>query len=185
MSKKVNIVIVIILSILTILIVSSKAQAGGPFSNKNKLGDVMMVMSPTYALGMTIMAKDWEGTLQLGESVILSQLASEGIKALEIEERPNGNDKKSFPSGHAAGAFSGAMFVHKRYGWKPALIPYGMSLIAGWSRVEAKAHYWHDVLAGAAVSALFTWVLVDKYIPEEVSVGVDTDGVRIGFKTDF
>ena len=108
MSKKVNIVIVIILSVLTVLIVSSKAQAGGPFSNKNKLGDVMMVMSPTYALGMTIMAKDWEGTLQLGESVILSQLASEGIKTLEIEERPNGNDKKSFPSGHAVGAFSGA-----------------------------------------------------------------------------
>ena len=185
MLKKVKIVIVVILSILTILIVSSKVNAGGPFTNKNTLGDIMMVMSPAYALGMTVMAKDWEGTLQLGEVILAAQLASEGIKALELEERPNGSDRKSLPSGHAAGAFSGAMFVHKRYGWKPALIPYGMSLITGWSRVEAGAHYWHDVLAGAAVSALFTWILVDKYIPEEVSVGVDTDGVRIGFKTDF
>ena len=185
MLKKVKIVIVLLLSILTILIVSSKVNAGGPFSNKNTLGDIMMVMSPAYALGMTVMAKDWEGALQLGESILAAQLASEGIKALELEERPNGSDRKSLPSGHAAGAFSGAMFVHKRYGWKPALIPYGMSLITGWSRVEAGAHYWHNVLAGAAVSALFTWILVDKYIPEEVSVGVDTDGVRIGFKTNF
>ncbi|MDE6477799.1 MAG: phosphatase PAP2 family protein [Alphaproteobacteria bacterium] len=185
MSKKIIITVSVMMSISAIVIASAKAHAGGPFTSKNKLGDVMMVMSPTYALGMTMMAKDWKGTLQLGESVLLAQLASEGIKSLEIEERPNGSDKKSFPSGHAAGAFSGAMFVHKRYGWKPALIPYGMSLIAGWSRVDAKAHYWQDVIGGAAISALFTWVLVDRYIPSGVNVGVDTDGVRVGFKTEF
>ena len=185
MSKKLNILIVVILSILTILMVSSNARAGGPFTNKNKLGDVMMVMSPAYALGMTIMAKDWRGSLQLGESLIASQLASEGIKALELEKRPNGNDRKSLPSGHAAGAFSGAMFVHKRYGWKPALIPYGMSLVASWSRVEARAHYWHDVLAGAVVSGLFTWILVDKYIPKCIDIDAAPEHIRIGYKTNF
>ena len=185
MSKKLNIAIAVVLSIITLFIVCGKASAGGPFTNKNKLGDVMMVMSPAYAFGMTVMAQDWPGSLQLGESVLAAQLASEGIKALELERRPNGNDRKSLPSGHAAGAFSGAMFVHKRYGWKPALVPYGMSLIAGWSRVEARAHYWHDVVAGAAVSALFTWVLVDKYVPAGVCVGADPDGIRVGFKTEF
>ncbi len=185
MSKKLNILMAVLLSGLVLLLVSTRAHAGGPFSSKNKLGDVMMVMSPTYALGMTIMAKDWAGTLQLGESILAAQVASEGIKALELERRPNGGDKKSFPSGHAAGAFSGAMFVHKRYGWKPALIPYAMSLVAGWSRVEVRAHYWHDVLAGAAVSALFTWVLVDKYVPKGVDVAVGMDGARVGFKTQF
>ncbi|MBR1380265.1 MAG: phosphatase PAP2 family protein [Alphaproteobacteria bacterium] len=166
-------------------IACTAANAGGPFTNKNKLGDVMMVMSPTYALGMTMMANDYIGTLQLGESVILAQAASEGIKALNLETRPNGNDKKSFPSGHAVGAFSGAMFVHKRYGWKPALIPYGFSIIAGWSRTAVRAHYWHDVLGGAAVSALFTWVLVDKYIPKNVTVSADTEHVHVGFQTRF
>ncbi len=185
MSKKLNIAIVAILSIITVALGCSRSYAGGPFTNKNKLGDVMMVMSPAYAFGMTVMAKDWQGSLQLGESVLAAQLASEGIKALKLERRPNGNDKKSLPSGHAAGAFSGAMFVHKRYGWKPALIPYGMSAIAGWSRVEARAHYWHDVLAGAAVSALFTWILVDEYIPSGVNINADTDGIRIGFRTEF
>lgn len=185
MSKKFSMTVIGIISAALIMISGSGAYAGGPFTNKNKLGDVMMVMSPAYALGMTVMANDWRGSLQLGESILAAQLASEGIKLLELERRPNGNDWKSFPSGHATGAFSGAMFVHKRYGWKPAVVPYGLSLIAGWSRVAARAHYWHDVAAGAAVSALFTWILVDEYLPRGVSVGADTDGVRVGFRTEF
>ena len=163
----------------------SNANAGGPFTSPNKLGDVMMVMSPAYALGMTFMAQDYKGMLQLGESILAAQLASEGIKALEIERRPNGKDYKSFPSGHAVGAFSGAMFVHKRYGWKPALLPYAMGVVTGWARVRAKHHYWHDVAAGAAVSGLFTWLLVDKYVPKGVDVSADSESVRVGFNTTF
>ena len=174
------------LSIAAIATVFGVATAdAGPFKNKNKLGDLMMVMSPAYALGMTVMADDPDGTLELIESVGAAQLASEGIKSLGIERRPNGADRKSFPSGHAAGAFSGAMFVHQRYGWKPALVPYAMSAIAGWSRVQARAHYWHDVAAGAAVSAFFTWVFVDKYVPRGVDISADTQSVRVGFATRF
>ncbi len=162
-----------------------QSEAGGPFTNKSKLGDVMMVMAPTYAFGMTVMAEDYEGMVELGSSILAAQLTSETIKMLEIERRPNGKDRKSLPSGHATGAFSGAMFVHKRYGWKPALVPYAMSLVAGWSRVAARHHYWHDVAAGAAVSALFTWILVDKYMPDGVTVSADTSGVQVGFSTKF
>ncbi len=118
-------------------------------------------------------------------SVLAAQLASETIKMLEIETRPNGRDKKSFPSGHSTGAFSGAMFVHKRYGWRPALIPYGMTAVAGWSRVAARAHYWHDVATGAVISALFTWIVVDKYLPDGVSVSADTESVKLGFDVKF
>lgn len=167
------------------LLYSSRVNAGGPFTNKNKLGDVMMVMSPAYAFGMAFMAEDYEGMLELGGSILAAQLTSETIKMMEIETRPNGKDKKSLPSGHAAGAFSGAMFVHKRYGWKPALVPYAMSLVTGWSRVAARHHYWHDVAAGAAVSALFTWILVDKYLPDGVSVAADTQSVKLGFNFKF
>ncbi len=167
------------------ILTCNNANAGGPFTNNNKLGDIMLVMSPAYALGMTMMAQDYSGTLQLAESIAAAQIASEGIKALELERRPNKSDKKSFPSGHAVGAFSGAMFVHKRYGWKPALMPYAMSVIAGWSRVRARAHYWHDVAAGAAVSALFTWILVDEYMPKGTTLDVDDKSVRLGFNTQF
>ena len=172
-----------ILSVGATLTLSNSAFAG-PFTDPNKLGDLMMAMAPAYALGMTVMEKDWDGTIQLAESIVAAQLLTEGIKMLEIEQRPNGSDWKSFPSGHSAGAFSAAMFVHKRYGWKPALIPYAMALVTGWSRVHARAHYWHDVLGGAAVSALFTWVLVGKY-DNKITVAADGDGFKLGFRTTF
>lgn len=158
---------------------------GGPFSSWTKAGDMLLVMTPAYALGLSIMAEDYRGTLQLGESVLAGQIASEGIKALELEERPNKKDKKSFPSGHAAGAFSSAMFVHKRYGIRYAIAPYVMSVFVGYSRVKTRAHYWHDVLGGAAISAFFTWILVDKYVPKNVEVSADTKSVRVGFNTQF
>lgn len=75
------------------------------FTNKNKLGDVMMVMSSAYAFGMTVANEDYVGMLELGGSILAAQLTSETIKLLEIERRPNGKDKKYLPSGHAVGGF--------------------------------------------------------------------------------
>lgn len=175
----------ILCGLFFIFSVNSAHAIGGPFSSWEKAGDMMLVMTPAYALGLSIMAHDYKGTLQLGESILAAQLASEGIKALQLEERPNKKDKKSFPSGHAVGAFSSAMFVHKRYGLRYAITPYVMSVFTSYSRVRAKAHYWHDCLAGAALSALFTWVLVGKYVPENVEVSADTQSVHLGFSTQF
>ena len=171
-----------ILSLFIIVFDTAKADSLG---DKKRFGDLMMVMSPAYAWGMTVMEEDYNGMLQFGELMLGTQLVVEGIKAFNLEERPNHNDKRSFPSGHAAAAFSGAMFVHKRYGWKAALAPYGMSLMTSWSRVETKAHYLHDVVAGAVVSALFTWILVDKYIPNNVCINADTTGASVNIRTRF
>lgn len=156
----------------------------GPFTDPNKIGDLMMTMGAGYAIGMTMQAKDYMGALQFAESVLVAQGITEILKRTVREERPNGSDDLSFPSGHSAGAFSSAMFVHKRYGWKPALVPYAMALVTGWSRVRAKAHYWHDVLAGAAVSALTTWCVVDSY-DAKVNVSANTDEVNLSFRIFF
>lgn len=170
-------------SVLLFLSVPTFSYAG-PFTDPNKIGDLMMAMGAGYAIGMTMQAKDYMGTLQFAESVLISQGITEVLKRTIKEERPNGSDNLSFPSGHSAGAFSSAMFVHKRYGWKPALIPYAMALVTGWSRVHARAHYWHDVLAGAAVSALVTWCVVDSY-DTKVNLSADTDGFNLSFKVIF
>jgi len=165
---------------------SANAYAvGGPFSSWTKAGDMMLGMTAAYAVGLSIMADDYKGVLQLGESILAGQIASEGIKSLELETRPNKSDKKSLPSGHAVGAFSSAMYVHKRYGLRYAITPYAMSIFTGYTRVKTRAHYWHDVVAGAAVSALFTWVLVDKYVPKNIEVSAAPENVRLGFNTTF
>lgn len=168
-----------------VIFICPPAHATNLFANKNKLSDIMMIMSPTYAFGMSMMIKDYKGVAQLGESVFLAQMMSETIKLFELETRPNKSDKKSFPSGHAVGAFSGAMYVHKRYGWKYALVPYSMSLVAGWARTKVRAHYWHDVIGGAALSALVTWILVDNYKLNNMQIATDPDGIQIGFRTQF
>ena len=41
----------------------SNTVFAGPFTDANKLGDLMMAMAPAYALGMTVMEKDWWGTM--------------------------------------------------------------------------------------------------------------------------
>ena len=171
--------------LVCLMIPNSVNAIGGPFSSWDKAGDMMLVMTPAYALGLSIMANDYKGALQLGESVLAGQIASEGIKSLKIETRPNKKDKKSFPSGHAVGAFSSAMYVHKRYGLRYAITPYVMSIFTGYTRVKTRAHYWHDVAAGAAVSALFTWILVDEYIPHGTTLSADSESIRIGFNTQF
>lgn len=170
-------------SVAAILVIPITGYCG-PFSDPNKLGDLMMAMGAGYALGMTVQAKDFVGTLQFAESVIFAQGVTEVLKRTVLEERPNGSDNFSFPSGHAAGAFSSAMFVHKRYGWKSALLPYAMAITTGWSRVHARAHYWHDVLAGALVSALVTWCVVDTY-DTKITVSADTLGFNLSFKKVF
>ena len=126
-----------------------------------ELGDIAMFLANGWALGMTMMESDYDGTAQYLESMLGAQLTTEIIKTRIVhEERPNGLNNESFPSGHATGAFSAPMFIHKRYGWKQSVIPYGLALFTGFSRVHTRMHYAHDVLAGAGVSALFTWMFV-------------------------
>ena len=149
-------------------------------------GDVAMFLANGWAIGMTMTENDWEGTAQYLESMLAAQLTTEIIKTRIVhEERPNGLNDESFPSGHASGAFSAPMFIHKRYGWKQSLMPYGLAIFTGLSRVHTRMHYTHDVLAGAAVSALFTWMFVS---PVDTNVHVwpvfssDSAGVRVSTK---
>lgn len=59
----------------------------------------------------------------------------------------------SFPSGHAAGAFSVATVVARRYGnhkWVP-WAAYSFATVVGLSRITSLAHFSSDVFLGAAV----------------------------------
>ena len=147
------------------------------------IGDVLEVALPSYALGMAVSEDDWTGVLQLGYSFGATMITVHGIKSIFDVYRPDGSDNKSFPSGHTASAFSGATFIHKRYGIKQAAIPYALAAFTGYSRVHADKHFWDDVIVGAAISGLFTWIFVDRY--EKLRIEASPIHAKLSYRTEF
>ncbi|MDR1267856.1 MAG: phosphatase PAP2 family protein [Holosporales bacterium] len=146
-------------------------------------GDDLRLIVPTWAFGMAIAEETWTGTRQFLYSLLSSQLVVEGLKKITQQERPNysgSGDKDSFPSGHAAGAFTGATFIHVRYGLSHALVPYWLATFVACTRVESGRHYPRDVIIGAAISAFFTLLFVDE--KSQIELSTRNDGIQVAYK---
>ncbi|MFC3912491.1 phosphatase PAP2 family protein [Pseudaeromonas sharmana] len=121
----------------------------------------------TYSLAATALAlpaweQDWQGIKEATYSMGAGGIVSEMTKAAVHEQRPDGSGDDSFPSNHATVAFAAATNLTIRYGWDAALPSYGVASLVAVGRVEAKKHYWHDVLAGAALGSLSGYLLTTR-----------------------
>ena len=104
------------------------------------------------------------------------------LQTLIPEEKPNKANKKSFPSGHASAAFSGATYVHFRYSLYEARWLYAMAAFVAFSRVYGNRHYFHDVLASAGLSLLSSYFLVkNKNINKIYSVNYNPENKALSF----
>lgn len=126
-------------------------------------GDVIQVLVPAAALAGTLVLKDREGTVQLTKGFLLNLGVTYTLKYAVDRQRPRGGGGQSFPSGHTSASFQGATFLQMRYGWKAGVPAYVAASYVGWSRVEARRHYWTDVLGGAAIGALSSYVFTTRY----------------------
>jgi len=126
-----------------------------------RMGDLLSVGLPAFAAGLTLVNDDKESLVQLAKSEGATFLIVEGLKASHHEMRPDGSDNKSFPSRHAAVAFSAAQFLQMKGGWEYGVPAYLAASYVGYSRVETHKHYWKDVVAGAATGALTTYYFTD------------------------
>lgn len=91
-----------------------------------------------------------QNALRAADSTLTATVFTEVLKRVVREKRPDGSARTSFPSGHATAAFAVATMQAE---FHPRQAPYwyaGAALIAA-SRVKLRRHYWHDVVAGAAV----------------------------------
>lgn len=72
-------------------------------------------------------------------------------------ERPDGNERNSFPSGHTFTAFTGAELTRLEYGkshpWVAATA-YAVAALVGFMRLYNNRHWLGDVLAGAGLGLL-------------------------------
>ena len=130
-------------------------------------GDILQYVIPATAGGLTLGYRDYKGTLQFGESVALTEGLTYGLKYTVNETRPDGGSQ-SFPSGHASISFCGAEFIRKRYGWELGIPAYAAASFVAYSRVEANEHYPHDVIAGAAIGMLSSFIFTKPYKGWEV-----------------
>ena len=101
------------------------------------------------------------------------------LKETVHKERPDGSGDDAFPSGHAATAFQGAAFIHRRYGIKQAWPAYVLAAYTGWTRVDADQHDTTDVLAGAALGIASSFVLAKR---RDVSVTAFYDDTGVGIR---
>jgi membrane-associated phospholipid phosphatase len=136
-------------------------------------GDILQYVLPATAGGLTLGLRDYKGTLQFGESFALTEGVTYGLKYTVNERRPNGGSH-SFPSGHSSVSFSAAEFMRKRYGWEFGIPAYAAASFVAYSRVESREHYPHDVIAGAAIGIVSSYIFTRPYKGWHVQVEGDS-----------
>ena len=106
-----------------------------------------------------------EGDPQAAESLVLGGGSALALKEIFPERRPDGSDRKSFPSGHSAEAFAAAATLENRYGWEAGLPAFALASFDATARVEARKHHWYDVVAGAAIGPGSGFLLTTRRNP--------------------
>ncbi|NML56233.1 phosphatase PAP2 family protein [Chryseobacterium cheonjiense] len=98
-------------------------------------------------------------TIIYGTSQVISAAFVLPLKHLVKEERPDGSNHLSFPSGHTTAAFSSAHFLFREYKdehfWL-SLSGYPIAIFTGVYRTLNDKHWVGDVVAGAGFGILST-----------------------------
>lgn len=127
-----------------------------------KAGDILQLVLPVTAAGLTLAHKDKEGGWELGESLAVTAGVTFALKYGIDERRPNGGHY-SMPSGHTSVSFSAAEYMRKRYGWEYGVPAYAVASFVAYSRVESREHYTKDVIAGAGIGILSSYIFTKPY----------------------
>jgi membrane-associated phospholipid phosphatase len=87
----------------------------------------------------------------LFDAYLLNEVYTNVLKVAVGRARPNGEDAKSFPSGHSSNAFVMATVLERHYGWKAGVPAYALASAVAISRLQRNKHYLSDVVAGATL----------------------------------
>ena len=115
----------------------------------------------TYLIGLATESKNdfINKTIILAKAEILGAVIVHSLKRTTGVERPDGSNHHAFPSGHTAGSFVAATFMHKELGHKSVLYSvaaYSVATSVGVLRIMNDKHWISDVLVGAGIGILST-----------------------------
>jgi len=145
--------------IFALLLASFSVKKAAATEGLELAGDLVQIALPLTAWGVSHFSDDDEGFYQFTKSFASTMVATQLLKHSTNETRPNGGSL-SFPSGHTSASFSGASFLHRRYGLKYGIPAYIAATFVGWTRVETDNHYSRDVVAGALLAIGFNHYFV-------------------------
>jgi PAP2 superfamily protein len=137
----------------------------------------------TYAFGRIF---DEPKTSHLGMDLLQAQIVTEmlvePIKFAARRERPDGSNRQSFPSGHAAITFATATVIERHLGWRKSVLGYAIASYVAASRLHDNRHYTSDVVFGAALGSIAGrtvvhhasdyWAVIPVNVPGGVAVMV-------------
>lgn len=151
---------ILLLPTCAFLALATPARAGAnDWATASDVGRDGLVI---VALGLPTVQSDWQGTKQAAFSIGASSLASTGLKEMISEERPDGSNDHSFPSGHTSVSFAAAATLYKHYGWQVGIPAHVVAAFVGVARVKADKHFVHDVVAGAVIGEASGWILTRR-----------------------
>ena len=167
------------INLIAVILFSSFAHVS--YANQYEYaGDALQWVLPATALGLNYIEDDDEGQIQFLKSFGTTAGITYTVKLGVNRERPNGADY-SFPSGHTSASFSSAAYIHQRYGFKKGRIAYLAATYVGWSRVQANKHYTTDVLAGAVLGTLTSYLFTTGKDVNLTTYG-DKEGVGVNIR---
>lgn len=134
-----------------------------PLGKFAKVGDYggRVIPNGAYVLGMLVAgAAGQKGAYSHAEVMTLATIYAASVSTLlkvtVREPRPNdGNDRKSFPSGHATTAFAFASVVGAEHSFGYGALAYGLAGLVAYSRMTDNKHNLHDVVAGATIGMAY------------------------------
>tara|TARA_B100001094_G_scaffold333028_2_gene407995 strand:- start:8884 stop:10182 length:1299 start_codon:yes stop_codon:yes gene_type:complete len=171
-------------------VVAKTKMYGDRKSNMRTFGDEAMVFLPAGAALGSLIIGDYQGTKELFLGTGMSQLIIVGLKESTHRQRPDHKGSyKSFPSGHSAAAFSGAAYLHHRYGSAWAYPGYTIASIVAYSRVYANKHHIDDVIASASIAVFNSLLFTSSHVSDaKISVlpyfSSDGLGAQMSIKID-
>jgi len=154
------------------------------YNTIERAGDVMVLLLPASAYAKTLYESDTQGALQFSLGLSTTMATTFTLKYSIDAERPNGENSRSFPSGHSAAAFSSATFLQMRYGWEYSLPAYLGAGFVAWSRVYTENHYTRDVIAGAILGGVGSYIFTEAF-QTEVTPIADRGIYGLSFSYNF
>jgi membrane-associated phospholipid phosphatase len=138
----------------------------------------------TYGISKTIgNAKSATVGRDIVRAQLLSQALVQTVKHTVRRERPDGSNKASFPSGHAASAFATATVLQRHYGWKIGAPAYALGGYISLARMAWNRHHATDVVMGAGFGIASARTVTMSMAKSRFSVGVrpEAGGASVNF----